>query len=169
MKKLLTKTNLIKRRGFTLMEILLVTALLAIISGASLSLIYWQMRVQAHVNEGALVMNKLINTQMLMRKVLRSISPASLSVDLNHDKIKFDKSSTEQIDLFEFSDSTLSFNGSPIMENVIASFSKINAEVIQIDDGLVLHKDCKELIKIELATIGREGRDLHFLVRPRGM
>lgn len=150
------------KRGFTLMEILLVTALLAVLTGASFGIIYWQMRIQSHVTQNAVIMNRLVNTQMMMRKVLRSIPPASLTVET--DVIKYDHGS--EIELFSFGGHSLKYNGDAILEGVIASFSKrVASGAIDIDTGELSDTN---LIGVEISTTGRETRNIRFVVRPRG-
>lgn len=162
-------------QGFTLMEVLLATALLAVLTAASLSIIYWQMRTQAHVAQSSLYMSKLVNTQLLVRKVLRNCSPASLTVNITHDIISFqrDPLPTLPIDLFAAVDGSLKYNSGngleTILENIVVSFYQHNAFGQAIETPLTpLSADKTNLIKIELTTIGRETRNLFFLVRPRG-
>ncbi len=157
------------RSGFTLMEVLLVTALLAVLTAASFSIIYWQMRIQSHVTQNALFMNRIVNTQVVMRKVLRSISPASLTVDV--DKIVYSPAAAAApVTMFACADGALTFNGNIFCEGMVASFAKLVASgAPDIDTGnMPLSEDCTNLIGIRLFTTGREKRNLEFLVRPRG-
>lgn len=152
------------KSGFTLMEILLVTALLGILTAASFSIIYWQMRIQSHVTQNAVIMNRLVNTQMMMRKVLRSIAPASLTVDTN--AITYHRGVADDVDLFSFSSNTLKYDGDAVLEGVIASFSKrVASGAIDIDTGVLSDTN---LIWVEFSTTGRETRNIRFVVRPRG-
>lgn len=164
------KASMVKKRpGFTLMEVLLVTALLSVLAASSFSIIYWQMRVQAHVTGSAVFMNKLVNTQLLMRKVLRSCSPASLTVNVAGDMIRFQETAlpAAPVDLFAYSAGSLKYRGQTIHEGIVASFSNLTASGTDLPD-IYLEDDCKSLIKVSLTTDGRESRNLAFLVRPRG-
>ncbi len=152
------------RYGFTLMEVLLVTALLAVLTAASFSIIYWQMRIQSHVTQNAVIMNRLVNTQMMMRKVLRSIPPASLTVDV--DDITYHRGPSDDVELFSFSANNLDYDGETIFEGIVASFSKrVASGAIDVDTGKLSDTD---LVGVELTTTGRETRNIRFVVRPRG-
>lgn len=158
----INKKSMGSKKGFTLMELLLVTALLGVITAASTGILYWQMRVQSHVTQNAVLMNKLVNTQMMMRKVLRSIPPASLTLDV--DVIKCQKDSTTQVDLFSFAANTLKYDNDPILDGIIASFT-----IATTPAALPFRPmETTDLIRIELTTMGRERRNISFLVRPRG-
>lgn len=159
-----------KRRGLTLMELLLVTALVAVLAGATTSMIYWQMRTQVRVTQTAMQMNKLVNTQMLMRKVLRSRHPASLTVNLNKVLYQQQPLPFAPVELFSFSGSTLTYGSEAVLENAIATFSALQATNLPVTDPTQpLASDATNLIKIELAISGKENHDLNFIVRPRGM
>lgn len=153
------------RNGFTLMEILLVTALLAVLTAASFSIIYWQMRIQSHVTQNAVIMNRLVNTQMMMRKVLRSLPPESLSVDA--DDITYHRGPSDDVELFSYSANNLEYDGETILEGVVASFSKIVATDTSNISG-DLNKNATDLIWVDISTTGRETRNIRFVVRPRG-
>lgn len=155
-------TNMGSKKGFTLMELLLVTALLGILTAASFGIIYWQMRIQSHVTQNAVLMNKLVNTQMLMRKVLRSIPPASLTVEV--DKIKYEHPPLTSIDLFSYAANTLKYNNAPILDGIIASFT-VATTPVTLPFGPM---ETTDLIRVELTTMGRERRNINFLIRPRG-
>ncbi len=150
------------------MEILLATALLSILAAASISLVYWQMRAQSHVSYNAMQSGRLINAQTMMRKVLRSCYPASLT--LNADRIWFQENSAPAlpVELFSWTNGALNYRTEPVLEEVIASFSKLTASGALQLDALPLASDVSNLVRVELTTQGREPRNISFIVRPRG-
>jgi prepilin-type N-terminal cleavage/methylation domain-containing protein len=152
------------RSGFTLMEILLASALLSIVAAASFGFLYWQMRTQAHVARSSLTMKRLNNAQTLVYKVLRAAGPASLTVDLS--LIQYRPNAVASVDLFACNGSELLHNGHTVMENVVASFTMMTASAAP---ALALTENAAGLVRVELSSIiGRETQRISFIVRPRG-
>lgn len=163
-KKASARRGGISRSGFTLMEILLATALLSIVVSASFGFLYWQMRTQAHLSQSSLTIKRLSNTQTLLYKVLRAAGPASLTVDVS--LIEFKPDAATSIELFKSEGGNLLHNGQVVMENVVASFTALTASASPV---LAMADDASNLVRVELSALtGRETQKLNFIVRPRG-
>jgi prepilin-type N-terminal cleavage/methylation domain-containing protein len=159
------------KRGLTLIELLLTTALISVLAAASFSMIYWQMRTQSHISQSANNMARLNNSRILIKKVLQSYSPASLSVSLDKKSIYFQESPlpVPAVTLFAADQNSLKFKDEIIQENVIASFSNLTASGSAIT-GMNLFDDNSSIIKTELtAKTGNESFHLSFISRPRGI
>ena len=138
-----------KRKGLTLMELILTVALLGVLAAGAFGVIFWQTRTYMHIEQRSEAMAQLQNTYVLMYKNMKTWKQSDIRQLTNGLA-----SQTTLIPAFSY-DSTkkeVLWQNEPILVNASASFK---------------WDDTKDLIIVALQKLNRNSVALKFVVHPR--
>lgn len=138
-----------KRKGLTLMELILTVGLLGILASGAFGIIFWQTRTYMHIEQRSEAIAQLQNTYLLMYKNIKSWKQSDirqLSDGL--------ASQPTMIPVFSYDSAgkKILWQNEPILENASATF-KWNA--------------VEKLAIISLQKLNRNSVALKFVVHPR--
>ncbi|MBF0409851.1 MAG: type II secretion system protein [Candidatus Riflebacteria bacterium] len=144
-----------KKSGLTLIELILSTTLLAILSAASVGAFYWQAVTYSSVERRTDAFHRLLNTYLVMYKTIHQWKKSTIPIVEKSNVIQTsDLSDSSLIHDFQYNPAlkVLYASSSALLENASASFSYNNES-----------KLCS--VKIEL--LDYPGELLHFVIHPR--
>jgi hypothetical protein len=151
------------------MELLLAVLLVSIIAGGFGSLLIWQTRLYVQTTERNHNTARLMDAQLLMVKVLRSLSPLDLD---ESDGTQIASGATgippsRQYFTFDTAKKQLLWEGTPILDQVVGTFS-FNGQTTAGAGGADWRNNwATGVVTIDLVTTGVNPEPLRMLVHPR--